>query len=115
MKVRDEWVLPWWTTQCHLEWLNPNPPAHQCRRCLCHLLDALVKPTTVSTIHCPGHQEGKDSVAWGSNKADKVAREMAMQEPILVTGLQETATGNWDWTKGCPHLECTAEEKAQVA
>lgn len=54
-------------------------------------------------------------MAWGSNKAGKVAREMAMQEPILVTGLQETATGNWDWTKGWPHLECTTEEKAQIA
>lgn len=45
-------------------------------------------------------------MAWGNNKADQVAREMAKQEPILVTGLQETATGNWDRTKGWPHLEC---------
>lgn len=69
-----------------------------------------MKPTTVSTIHCPGKQEGRDSVTWDSNKADKVAREMAIQEPILVGGLQETATGNWDRTKGWPHLE-----KAQIA
>ena len=53
-----------------------------------------MKPTTVSIIHCPKHQEGRDSVTWGSNKADKVAREMAMQEPILVAGMQETATEN---------------------
>lgn len=70
------------------------PPAHQRHRCLCHLLDARMKPTTVSTIHCPGKQEGRDSVTWGSDKTDKVAREMAIQEPILVTGLQETATEN---------------------
>ena len=73
---------------------EPHPPAHQRHRCLCHLLDALMKPTTVSTIHCSGYQEERDSVTWDSNKADKVAQEMAMQEPILVIGLQETATGN---------------------
>ena len=27
------------------------------------LLDALMKPATVSIIHCPGHQKGRDSVA----------------------------------------------------
>jgi len=54
-------------------------------------------------------------VALGNNKAGQVAQEMAMQEPILVVGLQETATGNWDRTKGWPHLECTTEEKAQIA
>lgn len=86
------------------------PPVHQHCRCLYHLLDALVKPTTVSTIHCSGYQEGRDSVTWGNNEADKVARKMVMQEPILVAGLQETATGNWDRTKGWPHLE-----KAQIA
>ena len=54
-------------------------------------------------------------MTWGNNEADKVARKMVMQEPILVAGLQETATENWDWTKGWPHLECTTEEKAQIA
>lgn len=38
---------------------------------------------------------------------------MAMQEPILVAGLRETATGNGEWTKGWPHLKCTTEKKAQ--
>jgi len=71
-----------------------TPPAHQHHRCLYHLLDALVKPTTVSTIHCSGYQEGRDSVAWGNNEADQAARKMAMQELILVAGLQETATEN---------------------
>jgi hypothetical protein len=27
------------------------------------LLDALMKPATVSIIHCPGHQKERDSVA----------------------------------------------------
>jgi len=30
-------------------------------------------------------------------------------------GLQETPSGNWDWTKGWPHLQYTAEGKAQIA
>jgi len=40
-----------------------------------------------------------------------MAREMAMQEPILVEGLQETTAGNWVGTKEWPPLECTTEEK----
>jgi len=52
---------------------------------------------------------------WGNNQADQVAREVAMQEPVLVMGLQETPAGKWDWTKGWPHLEYTAEGKAQMA
>jgi len=50
--------------ECHLGWLklySPKPLAHQ-RRCLCYLLDALMKPATVSIIHCPGNQKGRDSV-----------------------------------------------------
>ena len=34
------------------------------------LLDALMKPATMSIIHCPGHQKGRDSVAQGNNQAD---------------------------------------------
>ena len=37
------------------------------------LLDALMKLATVSIIHCPGHQKGRDSVAQGNNQADQVA------------------------------------------
>ena len=94
---------------------KPLPPSTSAPQMPYSVLDALMKPTTVSIICCPGHQERRDSVTWDSNKTDKVARGMAMQEPILVTGLQETATGNWDWTKGWPHLKCTTEEKAQIA
>ena len=35
------------------------------------LLDALMKPATVSIIHCPGHQKRRDSVAQGNNQADQ--------------------------------------------
>ena len=38
------------------------------------LLDALMKLATVSIIHCPGHQKGRDSVAQGNNQADQVAK-----------------------------------------
>ena len=65
------------------------------------LLDALMKLVTVSIIHFPGHQKGRNSVAQGNNKADQVT----MQEPIPVRGLQETPTEKWDWTKGWPHLK----------
>lgn len=82
--------------KCHLRRLNLYPPTHQCR-CLCQLLGALMKPATVSIIHCPGHQRERDSVARGSR-----------------SGLQETATGNWDWTKGWPHLEYTTEKRPKL-
>lgn len=44
-----------------------------------------------------------------------MTREEAIQDPILFMGLQEIPAGNWGWTKGWPHLEHTAEEKAQIA
>jgi hypothetical protein len=69
----------------------------------------------LSIIHFPGHQKGRDSVAQGNNQADQVTWEVAMQEPILVIGLQETPTEKWDWTKGWPHLEYTEEERTQIA
>lgn len=78
-------------------------------------LDALMQPATVSIIHCPGHQKGRDSVAQGNNQADQVAREVAMQEPIPVMGLQETPAGEWGWTKGWPHLKYTEGERTQIA
>ena len=56
-------------------------------------LDALIKLATVSIIHCPGHQKGRDSVAHGNNQADQMAREVAMQKPILVMSLQEKPAG----------------------
>jgi hypothetical protein len=78
-------------------------------------LDALIKPATVSIIHCPRHQKGRDSVAQGNNQADQVAGEVAMQEPILIMGLQEISAGNWDWTKKYPHLKYTEEDRTQIA
>ena len=79
------------------------------------LLDALMKLATVSIIHCPGHQKGRNSVSRGNNQADQVAQEVAMQEPIPVMGLQERPAGKWDWTKGWPHLEYTDKERTQIA
>ena len=34
------------------------------------ILDTLMKQATVSIIHCPGHQKGRDSVAQGNNQVD---------------------------------------------
>jgi urease accessory protein UreH len=64
------------------------------------LLHSMMKMTTVSIIHCSGHQKGRDLVAQVNNQADQVAREVGMQEPIPVMDLQETPAGEWDWTKG---------------
>ena len=30
-------------------------------------------------------------------------------------GLQELLSGEWDWTKGWPHLKYTEEERIQIA
>jgi hypothetical protein len=43
------------------------------------------------------------------------SREVAMQEPTLVMGLQEKLAGEWDWTKGWPHLKYAEEERTQIA
>jgi hypothetical protein len=50
-------------------------------------------------------------VAQGNNQADQVAQEVAMQEPIPVMGLQETPSGEWDWTKEWSHLKYMKEKK----
>ena len=73
------------------------------------LMDALLKLVTVHINSCPGYQKGKDSVSRGNNQADQVVQEVAIQEPILVMGLQETPAGDWDWVKGWPHLKYTEE------
>lgn len=79
------------------------------------LLGALMKlAATVSIIHHPAHQKGRDSVPWGNNKADQGAQEVAMQEPIPVMDLQKTPAAKWDWTKGWPHLEYTYEERTHI-
>ena len=57
----------------------------------------MMKRATMSIIYFPGHQKG--SVAQGNNQADQVAQEVALQESILVMGLQETPAGEWDWNK----------------
>ena len=68
-------------------------------------LDALMKPTTVSIIHCPRCQKEKDSL--GNNQAYQGALHVTLQEPIQVMGLRETLARKWDGTKGLPHLEYT--------
>jgi hypothetical protein len=75
------------------------------------LLDALVKLAAVSIIHCPGHQKGRDSVAQGNTQVDQVA----MQEPLLVMGLQGTPAGKWGWTKRWLHLKYIEEKGTQIA
>ena len=75
----------------------------------------LMKLAIVSISHCPGHQKGRNTVAQGNNQADHLAQEVNMQEPILIMDLQETSTGEWDCTKGWPHLKYTELERTQIA
>jgi hypothetical protein len=70
-----------------------------------------MKPATVSIVHCPRHQQGRDSVSLGNNQADQVA----MQELILVMGLQGPPAGKWGWTKRWLHLKYIEEKGTQIA
>ena len=56
----------------------------------------LMKPATVSIIHCPRHQKGRDSVSLGNNQANQVA----MWELILIMGLKEHLLGNGRGLRG---------------
>ena len=49
------------------------------------LLSALLRPTKVSIIHCPGHQKGESHMARGNNLVDKVTKEIALKDtaPVL--------------------------------
>jgi ribonuclease HI len=58
------------------------------------LLDALMKPATVSIVYCPGHQKGRDSVAQDNNQADQVAGDIAIQEPIPLWACKRYLLGN---------------------
>jgi hypothetical protein len=57
----------------------------------------------------PKISDGK-RLSLGNKQADQVA----MQEPILVMGLQETPTGKWNWTKRWLHLKYIEEERTQI-
>ena len=50
------------------------------------LLNTFVRPTKVSVIHCPSHQEGESHIARGNNLADKVAKEVTLKDtvPVLI-------------------------------
>ena len=62
----------------------------------------LMKPATVSIVHCPRHQQGRDSVSLGNNQADQV-------------GLQGPPAGKWGWTKRWLHLKYIEEKGTQIA
>ena len=79
------------------------------------LLDALIKPAFVSIIQGRGHQKERELVAQGNNQADQVAQKVAMQEPILVMGLQGTPAGKWGWTKRWLRLKYIEEKGTQIA
>jgi hypothetical protein len=54
----------------------------------------LMKLASVSIIHCPEQQKGRDLVSRVNNQADQVAQEVAMQEPILLWACKRHPLGN---------------------
>jgi len=80
MKVRDKWVLPWWAkitmSSGMAELLPPSTSALQMPLPSLGCTDEANNCEYYSLLSI---SEGRDSVAWDSNKADKVTRKMAMQ------------------------------------
>ena len=77
------------------------------------LLDALMKPATVSITHCPGRQKGKDLV--GNSQAEQMAPRMDIQEPILFVDLQETPTEKWDRMKRSLKICWIKKKRTEIA
>ena len=48
------------------------------------LLEAIILPTKVTIMHCPGHQKGRDPVVRGNQMADQEAKRAA-QGPMVLT------------------------------
>ncbi|XP_060042433.1 uncharacterized protein LOC132536978 [Erinaceus europaeus] len=48
------------------------------------LLEAVMLPSKLTIIHCPGHQKGEDPMAKGNQAANQVAREAAKEKSVLV-------------------------------
>jgi len=82
MKVRDKWVLPWWATNTMssgmAELLPPSTSALQMHLPSLGCPDEANNSEYYSLLRI---SEGRNSVAWDSNKADKVAWKMVMQDP----------------------------------
>ena len=60
------------------------------------LLTAVQQPRTMSIVHVPGHQKGRDIKAQGNRAADMVAHEAANRDctaPILTVGLPPPGMG----------------------
>lgn len=72
------------------------------------LLDAVRKPSSVSVIHCRGHQKGREEVPRGNRKAVQAAKEdkvKSSQQQVQQQGtpdLERFWRGNPDHRTGCP-------------
>ena len=63
---------------------------------ICRLLTAVQQPRTMSIVHVPGHQKGRDIKAQGNRAADMAAHEAANRDctaPILTVGLPPPGMG----------------------
>ena len=74
------------------------------------LLEAVWAPERIAVMHCKGHGRGKDLVTKGNHKADKAAREAAMQSPpsTVAALIPEISTEDLE-----PHYSPEEQEWAQ--
>ena len=64
------------------------------------LLEAISQPTQVAILHCKGHQMTHDTVSLGNNRADQVARQIALQQgPLPILFLKTSPTPNYSKAK----------------
>ena len=64
------------------------------------LLEATSQPTQVAILHCKGHQTTHDTVSLDNNKADQMARQIALQQgPLPILFLKTSLTPNYSKAK----------------
>ena len=69
------------------------------------LLEAISQPTQVAILHYKGHQTTHNMVSLGNNKADQVARQIALQQgPLPILFLRTSLTPNYSEAKMEAHF-----------
>ena len=69
------------------------------------LLEAISQPTQVAILHCKRHQMTRDTVSLDNNKADQMARQIALQQgPLPILFLRTSLTPNYSEAKMEAHF-----------